>query len=85
MVEEYDVVMARRDLNELLEICKGSIGQSEGPVLEGARHNHSVGVPGRFAEAAQELKRKILQEIRCGTHMIVADECTGGSLCSSHR
>lgn len=85
MIGEHDVAMARRDLNELLEMCKGLIGQSEGLVLEGARHNHGVDVPGRFAEAAQEFERKILQEIRCGTHMIVADECTGGSLCSSHR
>ena len=47
---EHDIAMARRDFEELVEVVKGMNQSSEGRVLEGTWHNHSIDVPEQFAE-----------------------------------
>jgi pimeloyl-ACP methyl ester carboxylesterase len=50
LVGENDITMAKRDSEELVRILKKGNERSRKVVLDGAWHNHSIDVPGRFAD-----------------------------------
>ena len=51
MVGENDIVMAKRDFEELVLLVKKCNDQSESKIMKGAWHNHNLDVPELFADA----------------------------------
>lgn len=59
-VGEHDIAMAKRDFDELVRKTKAVNTKSEGRVLEGLWHNHSIDAPERFAAVIDEWVQKAL-------------------------
>lgn len=69
MVGEHDISMAKRDFPMLVERAKACSGSdlTEGRVLEGAWHNHSIDVPENFAEVINGWNESVFEGQRASS------------------
>ena len=59
LVGERDVAMARRDFEEVVRELEKGNERSGGMIMEGAWHNYSIDVPGRFADIVDDWAKSL--------------------------